>query len=85
MEYDEIISCGWEHVNSPSAEGPSFIKGLYKCQILANNSVNAINAGITTNPNLTIWVVETGTVLFLGNCNTVDDFNKLTKEFLLIE
>ena len=81
LEYDDIRNYGhgWKYTKYPSAEGASFVKGNLQCQILAPNSVNAINAGDKTNPNFTLWDRTTGKVLFLGHVNNIEDLKTILK------
>lgn len=68
----------WEQ--GPSAEGTSFIKDKYSCQLLMRGNVNALNAGIDPNStNLTISQYKTGDVLFLGECKSINEFRYICK------
>lgn len=80
LKTTDIEARGWERdEHGPSAEGPTFKLGDFRCQILAPNSVNAANAHVWGRANLTIWKhhengVET---IFIGVCDNVRDFSYL--------
>lgn len=82
LSMHNVKGCGWEHIMHPSAEGPSFRKGNFCCQILARNSVNAENAGVNgTLTNLSFWSCHNDShhTIYLGSCNDIYEFRKIEK------
>lgn len=72
-----IEQMGWQKIDHPSAEGPSFQKGIFKCQVLMRGNVNALNAGVDPNiTKLSVWT-ENGTQVYLGACDDMEDFFKI--------
>lgn len=69
---------GWEYINYPSAEGPSFKKDIFNCQLLAKGNINSSNAGVTKDATITFWTTS-GDVIFLGECPSINEFRKITK------
>jgi len=60
----------------PSADGPTFIRGKYGCQVLIPENISIVNAGIEK-ANLKIWQRETSSVLFLGQIENLSEFDQL--------
>lgn len=59
-----------------SADGPSFVKKKFACQLLIEGNINSLNACIE-NANLEIRQIESGKVLFLGTIYTMHEFHLL--------
>ena len=61
----------------PSADGPSFIKNEFYCQMLLPNSTYELNSGLTFSPNL---VIRTRSyIVFLGECKSINEFRYICK------
>lgn len=74
---DQLLDRGWKlDRTESSADGPTFVKDKYTCQLLIEGNINSLNACIK-NANLEIRQKESGKILFLGTINTMHEFFKL--------
>ena len=89
FSYHDVIDYGhgWEfHPTGPSADGTSFIKNEYVCQILCDDNVYVYNLSLDHHPNLVIWksIDYEKERIFLGHCNNINDFKIITEKYLKI-